>query len=58
MSRKDRHPLKALPNRLPRPPEELQRLEAVWRTPQGWRYAQRRVIYDTSRVITLLATPI
>ncbi|MBB3220161.1 cbb3-type cytochrome c oxidase subunit I [Pseudoduganella umbonata] len=28
---------KALPNRLPRPPQELQRLEDVWRTPRGWR---------------------
>lgn len=33
-------------------------LDRVVRTPDGWRYAQRRVIYDTSRVITLLATPI
>jgi anthranilate 1,2-dioxygenase small subunit len=28
------------------------------RTPDGWRYASKRVIYDTSRVQTLLATPI
>ena len=28
------------------------------RTPQGWRFKQRRAIYDTSRVMTLLATPI
>jgi anthranilate 1,2-dioxygenase small subunit len=33
-------------------------LDRIVRTPQGWRYAERRVIYDTSRVITLLATPI
>lgn len=33
-------------------------LDRIVRTPAGWRYAQRRVIYDTSRVITLLATPI
>ncbi|WP_338762369.1 cbb3-type cytochrome c oxidase subunit I [Massilia sp. METH4] len=26
-----------LPNSLPRPPDELQRLEDVWRTPRGWR---------------------
>ncbi len=26
-----------LPNTVPRPPAELERLEAVWRTPQGWR---------------------
>jgi anthranilate 1,2-dioxygenase small subunit len=28
------------------------------RTPAGWRFAMRRAIYDTSRVQTLLATPI
>jgi len=28
------------------------------RTPEGWRFKQRRAIYDTSRVMTLLATPI
>jgi anthranilate 1,2-dioxygenase small subunit len=28
------------------------------RTSDGWRYAEKRVIYDTSRVQTLLATPI
>ena len=33
-------------------------LDRIVRTPAGWRYAQRRVIYDTSRVLTLLATPI
>jgi anthranilate 1,2-dioxygenase small subunit len=26
--------------------------------PEGWRYRQRRVVYDTSRVRTLLASPI
>ena len=30
----------------------------VVRTPDGWRYKAKRVIYDTSRVATLLATPI
>jgi anthranilate 1,2-dioxygenase small subunit len=33
-------------------------LDLVVRTPFGWRYQQRRVVYDTSRVMTLLATPI
>jgi anthranilate 1,2-dioxygenase small subunit len=33
-------------------------LDRVVRTPDGWRYAEKRVIYDTSRVRTLLATPI
>ncbi len=33
-------------------------LDRVVRTPDGWRYAEKRVIYDTSRVQTLLATPI
>ncbi|MFM0343057.1 anthranilate 1,2-dioxygenase small subunit AndAd [Paraburkholderia sp. RL17-347-BIC-D] len=33
-------------------------LDRVVRTPEGWRYAEKRVIYDTSRVRTLLATPI
>ncbi|MDQ1919733.1 cytochrome c oxidase subunit I [Massilia pseudoviolaceinigra] len=28
----------ALPNTLPRPPGELERLEAAWKTPRGWRY--------------------
>ena len=27
-----------LPNSLPRPPGELERLEDVWRTPSGWRF--------------------
>jgi len=35
-----------------------QYLDRVVRTPDGWRYASKRVIYDTSRVQTLLATPI
>ncbi|WP_050476141.1 anthranilate 1,2-dioxygenase small subunit AndAd [Herbaspirillum rhizosphaerae] len=33
-------------------------LDRVVRTDAGWRYASRRVIYDTLRVPTLLATPI
>ncbi|MFC5459301.1 anthranilate 1,2-dioxygenase small subunit AndAd [Massilia niabensis] len=33
-------------------------IDRVVRTPAGWRYASKRVIYDTSRVQTLLATPI
>lgn len=33
-------------------------LDLVVRTAAGWRYAKRRVIYDTLRVPTLLATPI
>lgn len=32
--------------------------DRVVRTDGGWKFAQRRVIYDTSRVATLLATPI
>ncbi len=28
---------RALPNRLPRPPDELPRLAAAWRPPRGWR---------------------
>lgn len=32
--------------------------DVLVRTPEGWRFRQRRVIYDTSRVTTLLATPI
>lgn len=28
----------ALPNSLPRPPDELAQLEKVWRTPRGWRF--------------------
>lgn len=33
-------------------------LDTVVKTPNGWRFEARRVIYDTSRVQTLLATPI
>jgi anthranilate 1,2-dioxygenase small subunit len=33
-------------------------LDRIVHTPAGWRFAERRVIYDTSRVQTLLATPI
>ncbi|MDY7577191.1 anthranilate 1,2-dioxygenase small subunit AndAd [Herbaspirillum sp. RTI4] len=33
-------------------------IDRVVKTDAGWRYAKRRVIYDTSRVATLLATPI
>jgi anthranilate 1,2-dioxygenase small subunit len=33
-------------------------LDRVVRTAEGWRYAAKRAIYDTSRVQTLLATPI
>lgn len=33
-------------------------LDRVVRTEDGWRYAEKRVIYDTLRVQTLLATPI
>ena len=33
-------------------------LDRVVRTAAGWRYARRRVVYDTLRVATLLATPI
>nr|WP_039851954.1 anthranilate 1,2-dioxygenase small subunit AndAd [Hylemonella gracilis] len=33
-------------------------LDRIVRTPEGWRYKSKRVIYDTSRVMTLLATPI
>ncbi|EOA03848.1 MULTISPECIES: anthranilate 1,2-dioxygenase small subunit AndAd [Herbaspirillum] len=32
--------------------------DRVVKTDAGWRYARRRVIYDTLRVATLLATPI
>lgn len=32
--------------------------DRIVRTAEGWRYQKRRAIYDTSRVITLLATPI
>jgi len=33
-------------------------LDRVVRTAQGWRYQRKRAIYDTSRVQTLLVTPI
>lgn len=33
-------------------------IDRVVRTPEGWRYRSKRVVYDTSRVQTLLATPI
>ena len=33
-------------------------LDIVVRTPEGWRYKSKRVIFDTLRVQTLLATPI
>jgi anthranilate 1,2-dioxygenase small subunit len=33
-------------------------IDRVVRTPDGWRYASKRVIFDTLRVATLLATPI
>jgi anthranilate 1,2-dioxygenase small subunit len=32
--------------------------DRVVRTADGWRYQSKRVIYDTSRVQTLLATPV
>ena len=32
--------------------------DRVVRTAQGWRYQQKRAVYDTSRIQTLLATPI
>jgi anthranilate 1,2-dioxygenase small subunit len=32
--------------------------DRVVRTEQGWRYQRKRVVYDTARVPTLLATPI
>jgi anthranilate 1,2-dioxygenase small subunit len=32
--------------------------DVVVKTPEGWRYKERTVVYDTSRVRTLLATPI
>lgn len=32
--------------------------DTLVKTEQGWRYKERTVIYDTSRVLTLLATPI
>jgi len=33
-------------------------VDHIVRTPEGWRFKRRRVIYDTARVQTLLATPI
>ena len=33
-------------------------IDQIVRTEQGWRFKRRQVIYDTSRVQTLLATPI
>jgi anthranilate 1,2-dioxygenase small subunit len=33
-------------------------IDRVVKTAAGWRYAKRRVVYDTLRVATLLATPI
>jgi anthranilate 1,2-dioxygenase small subunit len=33
-------------------------VDQVVRTPAGWRYRRKRAIYDTSRVQTLLVTPI
>ncbi|HHV22723.1 MAG TPA: aromatic-ring-hydroxylating dioxygenase subunit beta [Propionibacterium sp.] len=32
--------------------------DTLVKTDQGWRYKERKVVYDTSRVLTLLATPI
>ena len=32
--------------------------DRVVRTPEGWRYQRKRVVYDTSRVETLLVTPV
>jgi anthranilate 1,2-dioxygenase small subunit len=32
--------------------------DRVVRTAEGWRYQRKRAIYDTSRVQTLLATPV
>jgi anthranilate 1,2-dioxygenase small subunit len=32
--------------------------DRVVRTAQGWRYQHKRAVYDTSRVQTLLATPV
>lgn len=32
--------------------------DTVVRTAEGWRFAERKVVYDTHRVQTLLATPI
>jgi anthranilate 1,2-dioxygenase small subunit len=33
-------------------------LDRVVRTAAGWRYQSKRAIYDTSRIQTLLVTPI
>jgi anthranilate 1,2-dioxygenase small subunit len=33
-------------------------IDRVVRTPDGWRYQSKRAIYDTSRVHTLLVTPV
>lgn len=33
-------------------------IDQIVRTEQGWRFKRRQVVYDTSRVQTLLATPI
>jgi anthranilate 1,2-dioxygenase small subunit len=33
-------------------------LDLIVRTPEGWRFASKRAVYDTSRVQTLLAFPI
>ena len=32
--------------------------DRVVRTPDGWRYQRKRAVYDTSRVQTLLVTPV
>lgn len=32
--------------------------DRVVRTAEGWRYQRKRAIYDTSRVQTLLVTPV
>ena len=32
--------------------------DVIVRTPEGWRFASKRAVYDTSRVQTLLAFPI
>jgi anthranilate 1,2-dioxygenase small subunit len=32
--------------------------DRVVRTSDGWRYQRRRVVYDTSRMQTLLVTPV
>lgn len=35
-----------------------QYFDRVVRTPEGWRYQRKRAVYDTSRVQTLLVTPV